>query len=123
MILDGPNIKDQISTTQAALTIAQLLKFNAVHHRRKGRTMIVRHSLAQEIPVPIYVGLQLHAHTRKRELIDNLCGVGMSISYDRVLQLSTDTGNTVCKMYELENIVCPPTLHGILFTTAAVDKY
>ena len=25
MILDGPNIKDQISTTQAALTIAQLL--------------------------------------------------------------------------------------------------
>ena len=41
MILDDPNIKDQISTTQAALTIAQLLKFNAVHHQRKGRTMIV----------------------------------------------------------------------------------
>ena len=35
MILDGPNIKDQISATQAALTIAQLLKFNAVRHQRK----------------------------------------------------------------------------------------
>ena len=33
MILDGPNIKDQISTTQAALTIAQLLTFNAVCHQ------------------------------------------------------------------------------------------
>ena len=123
MILDGPKIiKDQISTTQAALTIAQLLKFNAVRHQRKGRTMIVRHSPAQEIPVPIYVGLQLLAHTRKRELIDNLCRVGMSISYNCVLQLSTDMGNTVCKMYELENVVCPPTMHGNLFTTAAIDN-
>ena len=78
MILDGPTTENQISTTQAALTIAQLLKFNAVRHQRKGRTMIVRHSPAQETPVPIYVGLQLHAHTRKRELIDNLCRVGMS---------------------------------------------
>ena len=84
--------------------------------------MIVRHSPAQETPVPIYVGLQLHAHTRKRELIDNLCRVGMSISYDRVLRLSTDMGNTVCRMYELENVVCPPTMHGNLFTTAAVDN-
>ena len=84
--------------------------------------MTVRHSPAQETPVPIYVGLQLHAHTRKRELIDNLCRVGMSISYDRVLRLSTGMGNTVCKMYELENVVCPPTMRGNLFTTAAVDN-
>ena len=41
VILDGPNIRDQISTTQTAFTIAQLLKFNAVRHQRKGRTMIV----------------------------------------------------------------------------------
>ena len=72
--------------------------------------------------MPIYVGLQLHAHTRKRELIDNLCHVGMSISYDHVLQLSTDTESTVCKMYELENVVCLSTMHGNLFTTAAVDN-
>ena len=35
MILDGPNIKDQISTIQGALTIAQLLKFDAVRHQVK----------------------------------------------------------------------------------------
>ena len=31
-------------------------------------------------------------------------------------------GNAVCKMYELQNIVCPPTMRGNLFTTAAVDN-
>ena len=41
MIVDDPNIRDQISTTQTTLTIAQLLKFNAVRHQRKGRAMIV----------------------------------------------------------------------------------
>ena len=46
----------------------------------------------------------------------------MSISHDRVLQLSTDMGNTVCKMYKLENVVCPPTMRGNLFTAAAVDN-
>ena len=46
----------------------------------------------------------------------------MSISYDRVLRLPIDMGNTVCKMYELEDVVCPPTMRGNLFTTAAVDN-
>ena len=41
MILDGTNIEDQINTTQAALTIAQLLKFNTVHHQRKAKTVSV----------------------------------------------------------------------------------
>ena len=64
--------------------------------KRKGRTMIVRHSPAQE--TPISVSLQLHAHTHKIELTDTLCLVGMSISCDRALRLSTDMENTVCKL-------------------------
>ena len=35
MILEGPNIKDQSEDTNpAALSIAQLLKFNSIKHRR-----------------------------------------------------------------------------------------
>ena len=82
-----------------------------MRHQRKAKTVSVRHSLAQETPVPIYVGLQVHAHTRKRELIDKLSHLGMSISYDRVLRLSTERGNAVCKMYQLENIVCPARVY------------
>ena len=110
MILDGTNIEYQTNTTQAALTIAQLLKFNAVCHQRKAKTVSVWHSLAHKTPVPIYVGLQVHAHTHERELIDNLSHLGMSISYDCILRLSTEMGNAVCKMYELENIVCLPMI-------------
>ena len=76
VILDGPSIKDQMTdTTTAAVTIAQMLKFNSMKHMRKQSTSAsstVRHRPAQETPVPIYVGMMLHTHTRKRELVDRL---------------------------------------------------
>ena len=68
MILEGPSTKDQIEdTTPAALSIAQLLKFNSIKHRRtQDTTHFVRHTTTQETPVPTYVGLMLHAHTCKK---------------------------------------------------------
>ena len=107
MVLDGPSIKNQSlsSSTQAAISIAQLLKFNSVKQRRKqGATKTqeppaVRHSTSQETPLPTYVGLMLRAETCKRGLVDKLFSLGLNISYDRVLRLSAQMGNSVCQLY------------------------
>ena len=126
MILEGPNIKDQMTDTgTAAVAIAQILKFNSVKHKRMQSTSpssTVRHSHAQETPLPIYVGMMLHAHTRKKELVDRLAHVGLSISYDRVLRLTAQMANSVCEQFHLEQVVCPPSMRGNIFTTAAVDN-
>ena len=82
----------------------------------------VRHSTAQETPLPIYIGLMLHAQTRKRKLVDRLFNLGLSISYDRVLRLSAEMGNSVCQRFHMEQVVCPPIMRGSVFTTAAVDN-
>ena len=126
MVLEGPSIKHQIRecSTQAALSIAQILKFNSVKHMRKqpNTSSSIRHSSAQETPLPIYIGLMLHAQTRKRDLVDWLFNLGLSVSYDRVLRLSAEMGNSVCQRFHMEQVVCPPTLKGNVFTTAAVDN-
>ena len=126
MILEGPSIKDQMADTNpAAITAAQILKFNSVKHKRtRGTTSstCVRHSVAQETPLPTYIGMMLHAHTRKKELVDRLSHLGLSISYDRVLQLSAQMGNNVCQQFHREQVVCPPKMCGEVFTTAAVDN-
>ena len=85
IVLEGPSIRDQSEypATSAALTIAQLLKFNSVKHRRlEGPTTSanVRHSTAQETPIPMYIGWMVHAQTRKRELVDRLSHVGVNIT-------------------------------------------
>ena len=109
MILDGPSIKDQMTDTiTAAVTIAQMLKFNSVKHKRKQSTSAsstVRHRPVQETPVPIYIGMMLHAHTRKRELVDRLSQLGISISYDRVLRLTTQMGNSIGQQFHLKQVV------------------
>ena len=48
--------------------------------------------------------------------------LGLSISYDRVLGISTQLGNGVCQQYQTENVVCPLKLRKELFTVAAVDN-
>lgn len=89
MIMDGPNItkKETQEARQSALSIAQILKYNSCVRRREGSTGIY-HSKGRETPLPIYIGMMIHGHTRKRELVDTFVHLGLSISYDRVLDIS-----------------------------------
>ena len=124
MILYWPNIQDQLksNTFQVALTIAQLLQFNFFSQRREENASSGRHNRDRETSVPLYVGLSAHALTRKRELVDSFYELGISISYDRVLSISTDIGNEACRRFEGEGVLCPFKLRRELFTTAAVDN-
>ena len=125
MILYGPNIEMQASTSskaQAGLTISQLLQYNSYHRRREGDVKRERRNKSRETPLSIYVGLTIHAKTRSRDLVETMHSLGLSVSYDRVLAISTDLGNAVCRRYQEENVVCPSNLRSGLFTTAAVDN-
>ena len=53
------------------------------------------HSSEREPPLPVYMGLMTHTNTRKRTIVDELYNLGLSISYDRVLDISTEMGNKV----------------------------
>ena len=107
--------------SQATLSMSQLLQYNSCVRRRTDSTNAY-HSGIRETPLPIYVGLTVHARTRKRDLIDTLFDLGLSISYNRVMAISTAMGNNVCEKYQREQAVCPPNLHQGLFTTAAIDN-
>ena len=48
--------------------------------------------------------------------------MGLSISNDRVLRLSTQMGNKVCQQFHHEQVVCLPKLRGNVFQAAAVDN-
>ena len=98
-----------------------MLVFNAV--KRRGQDAVsVRHHREREAALPLYLGLLLHNKARKRELIDSLFDNGLSVSYDRVLQLSTDEANRAIEMYKNEDCVCPSTLRDNLFTTGNIDN-
>ena len=127
MVIDGSNIKvnsGNVTEPQAALTISQPLQFNSSFRHPSSVTVPTSkcNSTKRESPLMLYLGLLLHAKTRKRGLIDKLYDLGLCVSYDRILAISTAMGNSVSARFEDENVVCPPKLRFSLFTTAAVDN-
>ena len=64
MIHEGPNIKDQNAQSNNALAISQLIAFNTIKRKRKQTHEL--HTRSSETPLSIYLGLLLHAHTRKK---------------------------------------------------------
>ena len=128
MILEGPNIKHQtqlvtLANTKASRSISQLLMFNSVKHTQAvDPSSTVCHRSELETPVPVYVALKIHAVTRSRNLIDALFNQGMCISYDRLLNLTSDICNAICEQFREDGVVCPPKLRCGVHTSAAVDN-
>ena len=69
----------------------------------------------------MYVGLSIF-QKQGRKLINMLFENGISILYDRVLQISTQVGETVITQYFRNGVVCPPSLRKGLLTTSALDN-
>ena len=106
----------------AALTLSQLLMFNSFKRCRDGNSHTLRHQLERDTPLAQYVGVLIHSKTRKRELVDALFELGLCISYDRLMSISTLLGNNLCHQFEMEKAVCPPKLKKTVLTTAAIDN-
>ena len=82
MITGGASIKTQSSNiveNQAAFTVSQLIRFNSVVRRRKD-SQAIYHTKDREIPLPTYLGLLVHAETKKKGLVDKVCDLGLSFS-------------------------------------------
>ena len=119
MLLNGPDINDQESVeSQCSLTIAQTIYFNCKRKRPIGSNP--RHSAVFEPPLPLYIGMQIHTQTRSKKLITELLGV--SVSYDRILQLENQLATSVCERTKEIGIVCPIQLRHGLFTVGALDN-
>ena len=80
------------------------------------------HKADRETPLPLYIGLKLHAATRKKRLVDMMFQLGMSVCYDRVLQVITNLANGTCDRFEAEGVVCPVNMKLGLFTVGALDN-
>ena len=123
MIEHGADIKSQLrfGACKTDVAMAQLLQYNCYSRYKEGAETH-RHSKDHETPFPVYIGLFVFAKTRKKYLVALLHENGISVSYDRVLEISAQFGETVITQYTEDGVVCPPVLRKGLFTTSAMDN-
>ena len=122
LIYNGPNLKDQDKEeSHACISVRQLIVFNMKKSTSTAGTK-ERHTLDREPPLPIYIGLNIHQQTRCKKLIMQLYCMGISISYDRVLDLEDRIAASVCEQCDEDGVVSPICLKKQLFTVGAIDN-
>ena len=120
--MQGPSIDSRKKHLQKpTLSISQLIVHNSIKRSLKESTFH-RFSKVRESPLCIYLGMLIHAKTSNKGNIERLSSLGLSISYTRVLDLSTVLGHDVLRQCEEHKVVCPPSLCKNVFTTAAIDN-
>ena len=69
MILEVSSVEDikSTKTSKIANNISQIIRFNAVKHRRKQDVTVSRHSAKSEPPLPVSIGLMVYNKTRKKK--------------------------------------------------------
>lgn len=70
----------------------------------------------------MYIGIDIHTRLRSKKIVTELYELGLSVSYDRVLQLMSQLSTAICLHTQKEGIVCLPQLRLALFTVGTVDN-
>ena len=124
MILEGvaPGHEIPERLKKISTNLAQLIRFNSVKRTRNQNITDFRHSRNNEPPFPVKNGLFVYAKTRKKALVDRLAQEGLSIGYERVLDIRRSIASQECRQYNEDGIVCPTRLANGKFITAAVDN-
>ena len=120
MVLNGPNLIES-NDSQVCLTVGQTIVHN-VKKRKPNSPTKVRHTLDREPPLPIYIGINIHALTRSKKIIQQLHQMGISVSYDSVMQIEEWLTTAVCERFEDDGVVAPTILRKGLFTVGALDN-
>ena len=125
LILEECKQYDKVSnsTEDMVVKLAQLIKFNAVKcPRRNNASEKKRHSKQNEPLLPLLIGLSIHSQTRKKGIAEFLASQGLSVSYNRVIEIEDDITKQLCFHYNSQGVVFPPTLKDGLFTVAAIEN-
>ncbi len=88
----------------------QIILHNTQKKHNASEKRSTRHSPDREPPLPVYIGLNIHSLIRSKQLIEKLDSLGISISYDRVMELEKNIALTMCEQYRANGIVCPSHL-------------
>ena len=122
MLLNGANLRDQdCADSQANLTISQTILFNFKKHASFAKSL---HSLDREPPLPLYIRMKIHTETKSKnkKIITQLYDLGLSVSYNRVLQLESQLATAVCEDFLEKKAVVPASQYHGLFTTGTLDN-
>jgi len=124
VLLHGVSIKNtDAQESQPCLTVCQAILFNAkVESSKESKTGQTQHNKAREPPLPLYIGSTVHNMTRSKSVIAKLYQLGISGSYQRIVELEDMSAASVSERFVDDGVVVPACLKKGVFTVGALDN-
>ena len=122
-VQDGISISEK-GFTKESLSISQTLMYNfRLNRDKKKPSLYKRHDRAKETPFPLYVAVKVYSASRSKTLLNWLyfCA-GLSISYNRLLDVTKDMASRMLAQYEHDGVFIPRNLLKNVFTIFAKDN-
>ena len=117
LLIDGST---STKPSQAVLSVAQMITYHARTNRKIHKNQ--KHRKQQETPLMIYTGLKIFFLTRSRQLIDGFFKAGLSVSYDRVLEVTKTLYHNLQEAYLKHGCFFPKILKKNLFSVWLKDN-
>ena len=106
--------------TCVACTLSQLVIGNATKCTTTAQNLYQTHD--RETLVPLYISLKLHAHDRLKGFIKQFHQLGITVSYDRIMDVRRRFALAVSKRFKDEGVVVPTNCKRGVFSTATTDN-
>ena len=108
------------SRTRVAFTIPQLLISNTAKRSTIAQNLQQRCDV--KTPIPLYLGLALHAQDRQKRLIGELHQLVLTVFYSLIMDVRKKFTQAVSKRFKDEGVVVPTNCKRRIFTTATTDN-
>ena len=112
----------QGARAKVACTVTNAIILNTVKHVASQASKDIRHQHERETPAPVYVGMKLQNAGAGKSVIQSFASIGLSVSYDRITEISTYLATRVSEQFRQDGVVVPPNMRRFVFTTADVDN-
>ena len=88
----------------------------------KRSTYFERHTRARKPPLAIYIGFNIHSLTCCKTLITKLHQLGLSVWYDRVMEIQDWLATASTERFKKNGCVVPVCLRKGIFSICALDN-
>lgn len=119
-VLSNENTWKQI--VDVALSIAELICYRTIKHRRVESATIVCHIAKNEPPFPVMMEMVVYAIAISKSLVDFHSWHGLSPGYQRIKWIRCLNSHHICDIYSELDHVCPPSLQDSVFTLVTIDN-
>ena len=89
---------------------------------KKDQTLVRQHRKCQETPVLIYNSLKIYSTSCSRNIIDHFLSIGISVSYDKILELTQNIYEHLRESYYNHNCFFPKVPKQSIFTIMMKDN-